>query len=280
MSVSEKLADYKETMELLDRLKVWELRELARQNDIPLETEDISGKVRRARNKEEIVDVLVESEFNESDLVKLLSISRLKKEELLNHMKVTQLKRLAKETGVLLEKSSLFGTKKAIKKRDIVDALKVLSTSKVRDQAQKVSLITKSIKKKSGKSKYAKLAAQKIAAKRRKTRKLKKPVAKPIKKPIKKAVKRPVKKTVKAPKKRPPKKKEMKVEAVEAPRQRETRKEVGIVEEAVKERIIERQIIRRRFARASDDEMKKEVKRIKKMDPEKIKVIVKKAKKK
>ena len=116
MSISEKLTDYDQTIDLLSRLSKKELEELAERNGIKLEREDLSGRIRRARTKSEIMEVLLESEFRESDLIELLGISRLTKDELLNCMNLRQLKQLAKETGIELVKTSIFGTKKEYRK--------------------------------------------------------------------------------------------------------------------------------------------------------------------
>ena len=159
MSISEKLADYDQTVDLLSRLSKEELQELAKRNGVKLEWEDLSGKVRKARTKSQIIEVLLESEFRESDLIELLGTSRLTKEELLNCMNVRQLKRLAKETGIELVKPTIFGTKKATKKKDIIDVVSVLSTSKIREFAEKIKLIRKtasSMRRKKPKSAKAK----------------------------------------------------------------------------------------------------------------------------
>ncbi|MCD6593835.1 hypothetical protein J7L00_07140 [Candidatus Bathyarchaeota archaeon] len=141
MSIQEKLADYDQTRELLNRLSKEELVELAERNGVKLEWEDALGEVRKARTKQQMIDVLLESEFRASDLIELLGTSRLTKEELLNCMSVSQLRRLAREAGVELVKSTILGTKKATKKKDIIKALSVLSASKVREFAEKISLI-------------------------------------------------------------------------------------------------------------------------------------------
>ena len=183
MSISEKLADYDQTVDLLNRLSKEELEELAKRNGVKLEWEDLSGKVRKARTKSQIIEVLLESEFRESDLIELLGTSRLTKEELLNCMNVKQLKRLAKETGIELVKPTIFGIKKATKKKDIIDVLSVLSTSKIREFAEKIKLIRKTagpVKRKKPKSAKAKA---RILSKRQKAIKLahrEKKEAKPI----------------------------------------------------------------------------------------------------
>jgi len=159
LSISEKLADYDQTVDLLNRLSKEELEELAKRNGVKLEWEDLSGKVRKARTKSKIIEILLESEFRESDLIELLGTSRLTKEELLNCMNVKQLKRLAKETGIELVKPTIFGMKKATKKKDIIDVLSVLSTSKIREFAEKIKLIRKTagfVKRKKPKSTKAK----------------------------------------------------------------------------------------------------------------------------
>lgn len=141
MSIQEKLADYDQTRELLNRLSKEELVELAERNGVKLEWEDPLGRIRKARTKQQMIDILLESEFRASDLIELLGTSRLTKEELLNCMNVSQLKRLAREAGVELVKSTILGTKKATKKKDIIKALGVLSASKIREFAEKISLI-------------------------------------------------------------------------------------------------------------------------------------------
>lgn len=142
MSVSEKLADYEEAKDLLGRLRVQELKKLAEQNNISLERKDWANRVVPAKTKQEIIDLLVDSEFKESDLVQLLGPSRLTKEELLNYMRVRELRELAKECGIVLQKSTFFGTKKAARKEDIVDILESqLSPSKIRRHSKQISLI-------------------------------------------------------------------------------------------------------------------------------------------
>jgi len=171
LSISEKLADYDQTIDLLRRLNKEELIELAERNGVKLEWEDISGRLHKARTKSQIIDLLLESEFRESDLIELLGISRLTKDELLNCMNVTQLKQLAKETGIELVKSSIFGTKKAMKKKDIIDVLNVLSTSKIREFAEKISLIKPSARvklKKKVRKPRSKKAKARIGSKRKK----------------------------------------------------------------------------------------------------------------
>jgi len=186
LSISEKLTDYDQTMDLLSRLNKGELEELAKRSGIKLEREDISGKIRRARTKPQIIDILLESEFRESDLVELLGISRLTKDELLNYMNLRQLRQLAKETGIELVKSSFFGTKKVSKKKDIIDVLRVLSTSKIREFAEKISLIKKPAKMKRRKPRSTKAKARTLSKKRKKIAaksppSLKKKAAKPSK---------------------------------------------------------------------------------------------------
>lgn len=234
MSISEKLADYDQTIDLLSRLNKRELQELAERNGIKLEREDLSGKIRRARTKSQIIDILLESDFRESDLIELLGISRLTKEELLNCMNLRQLKQLAKETGIKLVKSSIFGTKKVTKKKDIINVLNVLSTSKIREFAEKISLIKKpKAKAKRRKTKSTKAKAR-IQSKRRK-----KTVAKPSP-PVKKAAELGEPVEEKAPLKRRVKRVFPRVST-----ERITRRRGGLVEETVKETITKRQIVRR-----------------------------------
>ena len=169
MSISEKLADYEETKELLGRLKVRELRNLAQQNNIALERKDWANKIVPVKNKDEIIDILVDSEFKESDVIKLLGPSRLEKEELLNYMKVKELRQLAREHNVILQKSTLFGTKRAARKEDIVEILESqLSPTKIKQYSKQIALIEKEVEED---------AAMKRKAKRqKKTRKKIKPI--------------------------------------------------------------------------------------------------------
>ncbi|MBS7614263.1 hypothetical protein KEJ18_00765 [Candidatus Bathyarchaeota archaeon] len=235
MSVSAKLADYEASWELLSRLSFDELLKLGRQNGITFEKKDAQGNVQKVRSKEEAIDVLVTSEFKESDLIELLGINRLTKEELLHIMSANQLKRLAKETGVLLEKPTLFGMKKAEKKKDIIRALRVLSVQKVREYAEKTGLIKKATRK-TRKRKPAKVTAKKPSAKtakRKRTRKAEK--AKPL-------VKKRDQPTI-----TPAHVEEKKVEPIVIPPQQAQLETPRILEETMKEVRIERQIIRRRL---------------------------------
>ena len=169
MAISEKLADYEETKELLGRLRVRELKKLARQSNIALEIRDWEDKVVPAKTKQEIIDILVESEFRESDLVRMLGPTRLAKDELLNYMTVRELRGLAKQHDIALRKTSFLGTKRAARKEDIVCILETeLSPSKIRQYIKKISLIQKKAKKE---------AATKQKAKRQsKTRKKARPI--------------------------------------------------------------------------------------------------------
>jgi len=171
LSVSEKLADYEETKELLGRLRVRELKKLAEQNNISLERKDWANRVVLAKTKQEIIDLLVDSEFKESDLVRLLGPSRLEKEELLNYMKVRELRELAKEHGVVLQKNTFFGTKRAARKEDIVDILESqLSPSKIRRHCKQISLIEIRFEKKFEKEEAMKRRAEKQKKTRKKIR--------------------------------------------------------------------------------------------------------------
>lgn len=157
MSVSAKLADYEETKELLSRLKVGELTKLALQNNITLEKEDWTGRARTVKTKEEIVEILVNSEFKESDLVELLGLYRFTNRELLDYMPVRQLRGLAKEYGIVLKKSTLLGEKKATKKSDMVDVLESsLSPSRIRRYFQNMSLVQKRLEREAAKKRKAK----------------------------------------------------------------------------------------------------------------------------
>ena len=60
-------------------------------------------------------------------------------------MTVKELRGLAREYGVVLEKSTLFGTKKATRKDDIIEILKTLSPSKIRRYSEKIFLLEKLI---------------------------------------------------------------------------------------------------------------------------------------
>jgi len=251
LSISEKLADYDQTIDLLSRLNREELQELAERNGIKLEREDLSGRVRKARTKPQIIDLLLESEFRESDLIELLGISRLTKEELLNCMNVRQLKQLAKETGIELVKSSIFGTKKASKKKDIINALSVLSTSKIREFAEKISLIKKPTKLKRRKPRSTKAKARIRSKKQRKT------AAKPSP-----AVKKKVAKPRKAVKEAAPIKRKVKPVLPQVPAERIARRRGGFIEEVVKEKITERHIVRRMILlEASEKEIVKTLER-------------------
>jgi len=234
LSISEKLADYDQTIDLLSRLKKEELQELAERNGIKLEREDLSGKIQRARTKSQIIDLLLESEFRESDLIELLGVSRLTKEELLNCMNVRQLKQLAKETGIELVKASIFGTKKATRKKDIIDALSVLSTSKIREFAEKIALIKKPKKLKRRKPRTTKAKARLRSKERKKT------VAKPSFPVKKKAAKpsKPVEEKV-------PLKRMMKPVFPQVSTERMAIRRGGFIEETVKETITKRHIVRR-----------------------------------
>jgi len=235
LSISEKLTDYDQTIDLLSRLSKKELEELAERNGIKLEREDLSGRIRRARTKSEIMEVLLESEFRESDLIELLGISRLTKDELLNCMNLIQLKQLAKETGIELVKTSIFGTKKASRKKDIIDVLSVLSVSKIRKFAEKISLIKKPKKMKRRKPKSTK------AKTRIQSRKKRKPPAKPSP-TIKRKAAKPAETVEEGP---PIKKIERKSALPQVPAERIMRRRGRLIEESVKETITERHIIRR-----------------------------------
>ena len=262
MSVSVKLADFESTWELLSRLSLDELRLLAQRNGIVLQKEDAYGNVQKARSKEEAIDVLVASEFRESDIIELLGINRLTKEELLYVMSTRQLQQLAKETGVLLEKSTLFWVKKAIKKKDIVKALKVLSDQKVKKYAEKIGLIKKVTKKtKKRKPTKAPMKPSKKAVARKKARKAK---------AVKPFIREPF-----LPLAKPARTEGEKPASIVVPVQWAQTKTASIMEVTIKERLIEREVVRRQLAlgkhREESGTMKKEA--------EKIVVEAKKAKK-
>jgi len=251
LSIWMKLGKTDETRELLGRLKVSELKELARRNNIALQKENSLGEVRSVRSKEDIIDVLVESDFKASDLVELLGVSRLTKEELLHQMNLNQLKRLARESGILLEKTSFFRTKKATKKEDIIDLLKVLTPSKVRDYAEKIKLIKKPAVKRAKKAKAVKEA--RVKKKTRSAEKAKKK-SKPIKKERKKrrAIRTGTSDVSPIRKKPVTRREDREVEVIKAISPRGARSE-EIVEEIVREKIIEREIVRRRIGLGTDD---------------------------
>jgi len=242
LSISEKLADYDQTIDLLSRLKKEELQELAERNGIKLEREDLSGKIRRARTKSQIIDLLLESEFRESDLIELLGISRLTKEELLNCMNVRQLKQLAKETGIDLVKSTIFGTKKATKKKDIINALNVLSTSKIREFAEKISLIKKPTESMKPKVKRRKPRSTKAKARIR-SKERKKTTVKPS--PLVKKKKEKAAKPSKAVEEKAPLKRRAKPGSPQVSRERMAIRRGRFIEETIKETITKRQIVRR-----------------------------------
>jgi len=264
LSISSKLADYEASWELLSRLNFDELTQLAHRNNVELQKEDVQGNVQKARSKEEAIDILVASEFRESDLIELLGINRITKEEILNIMSIRQLRKLANETGVLLERSTLFGVKKAVKKKDVVKALKVLSALKVREHAEKISLIKKAAKK-IKKRKPTKAVARKPSVKATKHKKVLKP----------EIIKPPAKETVK-PIIMPARVEEKKPAPIMIPAQQAQLKPARIVEETVREILVERQIVRRQLAPSKSQEIKK----IKKKAAGKIQVETKKAKKK
>jgi len=232
LSISEKLTDYDQTVDLLSRLNKEELQELAERNGIKLEREDLSGKIRIVRTKSQMIDLLLESEFRESDLIELLGISRLTKEELLNCMNVRQLKQLAKETGIELVKSSIFGTKKATKKKDIIDALSVLSTSKIREFAEKISLIGKPVKPTKPKAKRRKPRSTK--AKARIQSKTRKKIVRPSI-PVKKKIVKPSESM----------KEKVKTASPHLPIERIRRQRRGLIEETIDETITKRRTVRR-----------------------------------
>jgi hypothetical protein len=246
LSISSRLADYDATRELLGRLNTNELKQLAEKNGIALQKEGIEGEARAVKSKDEIIYVLVASEFKESDLISLLGTRRLRKRELLNQMNTRQLKQLAKETGVLLEVSTLFGTKKAAKKKDIVGALKVLSTQKVRQHADKIKLIegaAKSVRKRKPVKAPARKRKGKTKMAKRKAKKAKKT--------------KPAKPKPRLPrsllKEYPPEGIVQKPAAAAAPLKAAPQRKAEIVEEAVRERIIEREIVRRRTVLPAGD---------------------------
>jgi len=235
LSVSSKLADFESTWELLSRLSFDELKLLAKRNGIALQKEDAYGNVQKARSKEEAIDVLVASEFKKSDIVKILGVNRLTKEELLCAMSSRQLHQLAKETGILLERSTLFWTRKAAKKKDIVNALKVLSEQKVREYAKKIRLIKK-------------------AAKRTKKKKHIRTTTKPTRKaPERKRAKKarlsrpPVRELVPSPSKSALVVKEEPAPIL-VPYGRAQENTASVMEVTIRERLMEREVVRRQLA--------------------------------
>ncbi len=262
MSVSSKLADFESTWELLSRLNFDELRILAKRNGIVLQKEDAYGNVQKARSKEEAMDVLVASEFKESDIVELLGVNRLTKEELLYVMSIRQLHQLAKETGVLLEKSALLRIKKAVKKKDVVNTLKVLSDQKVREYAKKIGLFRKATKR-TRKRKLTKTHAKKPlkkAAARKRSQKAKVPRP-PVREPI-----LPLSKSALVAKEEPP---------IIIPYGRAQTKTASIMEVTIRERLMEREVVRRQLALGKS----REESGAKRKEAEKIVVEAKKAKK-
>jgi hypothetical protein len=253
LSISAELADYEATWELLSRLSLDELEQLAKHNNIALQKEDAQGNIQKARSKEEAIDILVASEFRESDIVELLGVNRLTKEELLNLMSTRQLKILAKETGVLLEKSTLFGMKKAVKKKDVVKALRVLAVSKVRQHAEKIGLIKK-VSKKAKKRKPTKAAMRKPTKKAIKKKRMRKA------KVIEPLVKEPFLPMVEHGRI------EEKPLQIMVPAQQAQIKSARIIEETIRERLVEREIVRRQFTLGQRQEgsviKKKETKKI------------------
>jgi hypothetical protein len=237
-----KLNDTDDTRKLLDRLKMIELKKLAQRNNIALQKENSIGEAKSVKSKGEIIDILGDSYFKESDLVELLGVSRLTKEELLNQMNLRQLKGLARESGVLLEKTSFFRTKKATKKEDITDLLRVLNTPKVRNYAGKVKLIKKPTKIRVKKVKAVKAYAMK---KTRSTENLKKETESIEKKRKKGRVTDARTSDVFLARKEPIFRKEDQ-EDVNVYTPRGTKGD-EMVEEAIRERIIEREIVRRRI---------------------------------
>lgn len=238
MSISAKLADYEASWELLSRLGFDELLMLGRQNGISFEKKDAQDNVQKVRSKEEAIDVLVASEFKESDLIELLGINRLTKEELLHIMGIRQLKQLAKETGVLLEKPTLFGVRKAEKKKDVIKALRVLSVQKVREYAEKIGLIKK-VRKRTRTRKPTRVEAKKPPEKVANRKKRKRShEAEKVKPQVKKRVQ---------PMIAPVTVEEKKVEPIVISPQQTQSKTPRIFEETVREVRIERQIIRRRL---------------------------------
>lgn len=255
LSISDKLADYEATRELLERLTVKELKQLAQRNGIILQKEDSRGNIRTLKQKSEIIDLLVASEFRESDLIELLGLPRLKKEELLNQMTTQQLRQLAKETGVLLEKSTLFGTKKATKKKDMIDVLKVLSTLKIRQHSKKIGLIKKATKK--GKKRKATKPAPKKATKKASRKKAKKTEkAKEKRRQTRRTqraalrAERPVVPRITVPSSTEGKG----AVPMQMPVETQLRGKARMIQEEIRERIIEREIIRRQISIGISDE--------------------------
>jgi len=156
----------------------------------------------------------------------------------LNCMNLRQLKQLAKETGIKLVKSSIFGTKKATKKKDIIDILNVLSTSKIREFAEKISLIKKPTKPKA-KAKRRKTKTTKAKA-RIQSKRLRETVAKPSPPVKKKAAK-----LIKPAEEKTPLKRKAKPVFPRVSTERITRQRGGLIEETIKETITKRQIVRR-----------------------------------
>ena len=262
LSVSSKLADYESTWELLSRLSFDELRLLAKRNGVALQKEDAYGNVQKARSKEEAADNLIASEFKESDVIELLGVNRLTKEELLHVMSTQQLHQLAKETGVLLEKPKLLWTRRAVKKKDVVNVLKVLSEQKVREYAKRIGLLRKA-KKRTKKKRIMKTHAKKSLKKATTRKKMQK--AKAFRPPVRKQI-LPVPESALVAKEEPP---------IIVPYERAQTKTASITEVTIKERLMEREVVRRQLALGR----RREERGAKMKEAEKVIVEAKKAKK-
>lgn len=144
ISLSEKLENYSSTVEVLNRLKINELKELAEKNKIKLEKKGWLSGTQPVSTKKDIIDVLVNSKFKEKTLVELLSFKHLTNIELLSLMNSKQLRGLAKECGTPLQIDSLFGTRRATSKKDMIEVLGTLNGSRVKKYSKKINLIGKS----------------------------------------------------------------------------------------------------------------------------------------
>lgn len=164
ISLSEKLRDYGETVDVLKRLKVNELKKLAEKNKIKLEKKGWLSGPQPASNKNEIIDVLANSKFKEKDLIESLGLKRLLNSELLNLMNTKQLRCLSKECGIPLQIESLFGTRTATSKKDMIEVLESLNTSRIRKYSTKIGLVGKPKKLKT-KKKNQKISPKEIKTK-------------------------------------------------------------------------------------------------------------------
>ena len=138
ISLSERLGDYNETVDVLNRLKVDELKALAEKNKIKLEKKSWLSGPQPVSTKNDIIDVIANARFKEKDLIQSLGLKRLQNFELLHLMNAKQLRCLAKECGVPLQIDSLFGSRAATSKKDMIEVLGGLKSSRVRNINYKI----------------------------------------------------------------------------------------------------------------------------------------------